>query len=345
MANIALITQNRPDVYRGGVETFANLMEKSFNNLTIFSAVNHDRVHPIPLMNEIQTNWNMGRRLWNEKIHLNNNVIISNGMSALYLLSKDPTLNLVMVQHGDYAASIRATYKKSDPMRLYALLTWGQFEKICVRRAKFIISVSRSVKQELLKYHQRDSTVIHNGINTNHFKPMEQGKARDILGLDRKKKILIFVARFTYLKGCDCIISLAKANPDLLFLCVIPGSPPTLDIENIKFVSNASYSDMPVYYSAADLLIAPSRYEGCSYTILEAMSCDLPIISRETGIFNDDTFRDIEGTTLFDNKIDRNLIESSIVGKKLGGLRSFAITNFSIEKQIQAYQDFLIRFM
>jgi mannosyltransferase len=44
---------------------------------------------------------------------------------------------------------------------------------------------------------------------------------------------------------------------------------------------------MPLYYSAADLLLFPSRYESFGYTPLEAMACGLPVVASRTGIFED----------------------------------------------------------
>jgi len=44
---------------------------------------------------------------------------------------------------------------------------------------------------------------------------------------------------------------------------------------------------MPLYYSAADFLLFPSRYESLSYSSIEALACDLPVVASRTGVFED----------------------------------------------------------
>jgi glycosyltransferase involved in cell wall biosynthesis len=55
-------------------------------------------------------------------------------------------------------------------------------------------------------------------------------------------------------------------------------------LSNIKFIGYISDSDLPLYYSASDAFVLPSRKgEGFPIAILEAMSAGLPIIATKSG--------------------------------------------------------------
>lgn len=49
--------------------------------------------------------------------------------------------------------------------------------------------------------------------------------------------------------------------------------------QNITFLGKPSHEDLVRFYNAADLLLAPSLYEGFGLTILEAMGCGTPVIT------------------------------------------------------------------
>ena len=56
---------------------------------------------------------------------------------------------------------------------------------------------------------------------------------------------------------------------------------------NTVFVKNVSYDEIPQVYSAADVFLFPTRYEGCSYSLIEAMACELPIVASLVGYAKD----------------------------------------------------------
>jgi alpha-1,3-rhamnosyl/mannosyltransferase len=40
---------------------------------------------------------------------------------------------------------------------------------------------------------------------------------------------------------------------------------------------------MPKLYNLAEVFVIPSFYEGCPFTLLEAMACGRPVVASKTG--------------------------------------------------------------
>jgi teichuronic acid biosynthesis glycosyltransferase TuaC len=112
--------------------------------------------------------------------------------------------------------------------------------------------------------------VVPGGLNLELFQPMDQIEARENLKLPQEKKIILFGGRPEMpVKRYE----LAKQAVTLL-----PGK----DVELLA-VSNVSHSQMPIYLSAADILLLTSMHEGSPTIIKEALACDIPIVSTDVG--------------------------------------------------------------
>ena len=48
--------------------------------------------------------------------------------------------------------------------------------------------------------------------------------------------------------------------------------------QHIDYLGKPSFKELTIFYNAADVLVAPSLYEGFGLTVLEAMACGLPTI-------------------------------------------------------------------
>jgi len=159
------------------------------------------------------------------------------------------------------------------------------------------VAVSSAVAEELRHYYTGiDPIVIPNGINTRHFYKRDRTFCRQRYGIEMDEFVACFAARFGVLgKGFEELKTLAelawKEQLRIRFLIAtdkIPQGWPA----NVTFIQNVSYKDLPELYSAADIFVFPTRYEGCSYSLLEAMACGLPILTTRVG-YAKDLHRDI----------------------------------------------------
>ncbi len=171
----------------------------------------------------------------------------------------------------------------------------GKIFLFMAKRASRIIALSTTAKQELLKEKVNLSRIsyIKNGVDLMKYDEIEgKTKLRNKLGIPDKKTI-IYTGRLSSEKGVDFLIrgfsKLVKTTDCQLI--IIADGPEKETIIQLLDQSKLSKSVMliPVvdeiasYLSAADLFVLPSRFEGLSNSLLEAMACGLPVISTGVG--------------------------------------------------------------
>lgn len=139
--------------------------------------------------------------------------------------------------------------------------------------------------------------VMHNGVDTTFFRPMNRGESRDKLGLPRNKKLILTIRRLVYKNGLDTFIEaaalLTREFPNLLFIVI--GKGPNRKLiekrvremridDNVKLAGFVPERLLPLHYNAADYFVIPSSSgEGLPLVLLEAMACGLPVIATSVG--------------------------------------------------------------
>jgi glycosyltransferase involved in cell wall biosynthesis len=123
--------------------------------------------------------------------------------------------------------------------------------------------------------------VIRNGIDLAEFPAADLGArlaARDRLGIDRETPLAVCLGRVTRQKGQDVLLA---AWPEVQRQCpaaqlgivgdgdllpALASCPPP----GVRFAG--SVTDPRPWYAAADVVVLPSRWEGLSLTVLEALA-------------------------------------------------------------------------
>jgi glycosyltransferase involved in cell wall biosynthesis len=160
-------------------------------------------------------------------------------------------------------------------------------EKRLLKNSNLITAVSKKVATDLTGYglSLNNVKVIYNGVDENIFLPT---------GKKNKEKYVLYTGRISHSKGLveliDCAKEVLMIRNDIRF--ILAGSGPLLNQlssevrnlhleDHIEFLGQVSRNDIVNLYQNAHLFVFPSHYEGLPGSLLEAMSCELPIVATK----------------------------------------------------------------
>jgi len=169
------------------------------------------------------------------------------------------------------------------------------FERIYLTLSDVLAVVSEGLKADIKNTYGITGkvAVILNGVNAEKFNNNinhleESQRIRVELGC---KQLLLFVGVLNGRKGeFDLIMAMKNVvskYPDSKLLII--GDGPTRELtmkmvqalsleDNVEFIANITYSEMPKYYMASDLFVLPSYSEGLPKVLLEAMASGTPVV-------------------------------------------------------------------
>jgi glycosyltransferase involved in cell wall biosynthesis len=153
------------------------------------------------------------------------------------------------------------------------------------------ITISESMK---ILIEERGATtpieVVHNGIDMKRFAPHDKTDARAALGLPAGKTLFGTIGRIEFnQKQQDFLVrtfSAAWKNEEQMHLIITGDGPDRGRLEALIHLLGLQrqitllpwQEDSTLVYSALDLLIIPSRFEGVPLVMLEALACGTPVI-------------------------------------------------------------------
>lgn len=153
-------------------------------------------------------------------------------------------------------------------------------------------------------------TYIPNVVSAKTFFPMtarDKFKARLHFHLPKRGFIVLCVGQLQKRKGVLDFIQIAIQMPEVHFVWAgdfsfgkiskdydlikdAVAKPPA----NVSFLGLVAHEHMNLLYNACDILLLPSYEELFPMTVLEAMSCHLPILVRKLDIYNNILFNYVQ---------------------------------------------------
>lgn len=234
--------------------------------------------------------------------------------------------------------------------------------KTVLNQAEKILVLTSQAKEELLKIgvEERKIIIYHQWIDEKLFRPLDRFKSRKRLKLEKDSFIVLFIGRLIAAKGVNPLLKVAeKVNKNTKFVFV--GSGPLKEViqnaqsmhSSVHFVGTIDKSEIPYYYSSADVCIIPSMQatqtyaEGIPRVLIESYSCGTPIIATKTGGVKEHVNKNIGFFVLSHEKEIVSLINKLSAKKKLlSSMRrnciKYAKEQFTLDKNARIIENSLL---
>jgi alpha-maltose-1-phosphate synthase len=183
----------------------------------------------------------------------------------------------------------------------YAISSWC--ERTAIEAAAGVIAVSGAMRDDVLRcYPDVDPSrvsVIHNGIDADEYRPVDDASALRANGVDPERPVVLFVGRITRQKG---IVHLVRAIPSIdpaAQVVLLAGAPDTPEIgrematavdqargarNGIVWIDRMLPRDEVIQFlSHATVFVCPSVYEPLGIVNLEAMACETAVVASAVG--------------------------------------------------------------
>jgi len=278
---VAIVTEYPPSTI-GGVERFVHFLK---------AGLTHDRldidVYDSSLLPESKKTASFAKQVLSYRIGKEfvkrgekYDLVITNAMLG-WNVHASPAIH---IYHGTSAGVVSGMRGLLSPRSyLEAKFLGGIQEKLC-GVGKTIVAVSDKTKQEIeTSYQLPVRRVILNAVDLDFFRPLPgKEKLREELGLPQDEFLGLFMDSSGLRKGKDVVEEISRSLPQGNKIVAVsrnqfPESPQIIHRSNLPF------EILPKLYSACDYFLFPSRYEGCSFAVIEAMACGLPSIISEVG--------------------------------------------------------------
>lgn len=189
-----------------------------------------------------------------------------------------------------------------------------------------IVAVSESTKKDLISNYNVNPSkidVVYNAVDTKLYKP--KALTNEIINkYNLPNKYLLYLGNIEPRKNIRGIIEAYSMLPDEIsseYKLVLSGGrgwnqgeinnalKQSAKKDNIIFAGYIDDRDKPELYGGADIFLFPSHYEGFGLPILEAMACEVPVITADNS-----SLKEVAGNAALyvDSKRPKELAEAII---------------------------------
>ncbi len=207
-------------------------------------------------------------------------------ISVIYKILLNNSIKLIVTSHG------------SDINTLKNVI-FRYIQRFIINNANIVTAVSNDLKSKLQSINSKnDIPVIPMGINTSLFRPTFDQNIRKEYNI--QGAFLLFVGRLETVKGIDLLIealpTVIKSYPETKVLIIGTGllemklkrRCKELNISrNVSFLGRIQSTNLPSFYSTADLVIMPSISEGSPVVLPEALCCNAFVLTSDIPVYKE----------------------------------------------------------
>ncbi len=182
----------------------------------------------------------------------------------------------------------------SGLLKRHAIGLMKRWSRYCYRKPSLIMVPSAGILDELTWQGIRTpKLVVHLGCDTAKFKPGDKLGMRERLGLPRNSLILGYHGRLSREKDLPTLLRaftrVRREVADSVLLLVGAGDAGLTRLLSGRpgVVLVGSQNDVVPYLQAMDIYCLPSLTETTCLSVLEAMACELPVVSTPVGYVRD----------------------------------------------------------
>jgi teichuronic acid biosynthesis glycosyltransferase TuaC len=175
--------------------------------------------------------------------------------------------SMVATYHGDDVLG----YKGGDGPVAFGSKVRSSVIRQHARLFDATVTQSREMYDMLPASVQRHGAIIHCGVDSERFIPMNRSNARRQLGWGDDERVALFAATKPYEPRKR--IDLAKA--------AVKHAEEQLGPIRLAIAENVPPESIPVMMNAADCLLLTSMAEGSPVVVKEALMCNLPVIATD----------------------------------------------------------------
>lgn len=169
------------------------------------------------------------------------------------------------------------------------------FAKFAFSQAQTILVPTNFAKDELVRIgvSRNKIGIFKYWIDLSKFSAFNKKKARS--KIKWASFTLLFVGRLIETKGVKLLLDLLPYLEKKIHVVIVGTGPLAEEVKkaeeeypNLSYLGRIPNQDLPLYYSAADLLVVPSLVdEGFGFVVMEANACGTPVLASKKGGLSD----------------------------------------------------------
>jgi N-acetyl-alpha-D-glucosaminyl L-malate synthase BshA len=233
--------------------------------------------------------------------------------------------------------------------------SYYEITRFSIEKSDAVTAVSEFLRRETVREFRIEHPieVIHNFVDTDHFRPQEHSSARARLA-PNGEFVLMHVSNFRKVKNLPVIIhTLHRVRQHVPVRLALVGDGPEREsterlavelgvADAVDFLGDQEY--ISELLAAADVFLLPSQHESFGLSALEAMSCGVPVVGSRIGGLPEVIAHEETGFLCEPNDIEcmtaivLGLLKDDALRRRIGqAARDRAVSEFNRDRVVAQY--------